>query len=104
MTNKNYNAGRRFEYRVKKWLENMGFVVFRTAGSHSPVDLISFESKFEKTNPKLIQCKYTKSGNFYMSKKDIKALEKLIDELCVEVYVAFNDEKGHIHLRYVGDL
>lgn len=44
MVNKNYVNGRRFEYKVKKYLEKMGFLVMRTAGSHSPFDLVAVES------------------------------------------------------------
>jgi len=33
MVNKNYVNGRRFEYKVKKYLEKMGFLVMRTAGT-----------------------------------------------------------------------
>lgn len=40
--NRNYLKGRRFEYRVKEYLEKEGYVVFRCAGS-KPLDLIAFK-------------------------------------------------------------
>jgi len=38
---KAYKRGRDFEYRVKRRLEGCGFFVIRSAGSHSPVDLVA---------------------------------------------------------------
>jgi hypothetical protein len=32
--NKNYQKGRRYEYKLKKLLEGIGYRVLRTAGSH----------------------------------------------------------------------
>ncbi|RLE83325.1 MAG: hypothetical protein DRJ67_12415 [Thermoprotei archaeon] len=40
MPNKNYIRGRRFEYRVKRFLEGEGWVVIRAAGS-KPIDLVA---------------------------------------------------------------
>lgn len=56
MTNKNYNSGRKFEYRVKKYLEKKGYYVMRSAGSKSPFDLIAIPSL--SGNILLIQCKH----------------------------------------------
>jgi len=39
--NKNYIKGRNAEYYFKKKLESQGYAVIRTAGSHSPADLIA---------------------------------------------------------------
>jgi hypothetical protein len=55
----NYTRGANFEYRVKKHFEGLGFEVYRSAGSHSPADLIALKRKFR---PLLIQCKYGKGG------------------------------------------
>lgn len=54
MPNKNYVSGRRFEYKVKKHLEENGYLVFRSAGSHSIADLIAIS----KGDTLLIQCKH----------------------------------------------
>ena len=56
MPNRNYIAGRNFEYEVKRYYEKIGYIVFRTAGSHSCVDLIGVHQDF--SYPVLfIQCK-----------------------------------------------
>lgn len=54
MPNFNYNAGRRFEYKVKKQLERAGNIVMRTAGSHGPFDLIAISPEGEIG---FVQCK-----------------------------------------------
>ena len=42
MPNKNYIKGRRKEYKICKMLREDGYdIVQRTAGSHSPVDIIA---------------------------------------------------------------
>ena len=50
-----YQKGRRFEYKVKKYLQNAGFTVFRCAGS-KPIDLIAVK---KNNHPVLllIECK-----------------------------------------------
>ena len=56
MPNQNYIKGRRKEYAIRTGLIQQGWdIVQRTAGSHSPIDLIAID----KTNKriKLIQCK-----------------------------------------------
>ncbi len=40
MPNRSYEKGRRAEYRVKAYLENLGYWVTRSAGSHG-VDLVA---------------------------------------------------------------
>ncbi|MEM5828279.1 MAG: hypothetical protein QW197_02115 [Candidatus Aenigmatarchaeota archaeon] len=38
---KTYKIGRYYEYRVKKLLENAGYIVVRSAGSHGLFDLVA---------------------------------------------------------------
>ena len=52
--NKNYLAGRRFEYERKKAWETTGYTVLRTAGSHGFADLVAVRSGGHVT---FIQCK-----------------------------------------------
>lgn len=47
-------AGTRFENRVKKYLESLGWKVFRSAGSRSCADLVAFRSNH---TPLWVQCK-----------------------------------------------
>lgn len=56
MPNKNYEKGRRKEYKVCEQLKKEGFdIVQRTAGSHSPIDIIAIDLTCKVI--KLIQCK-----------------------------------------------
>lgn len=59
MPNKNYLAGRRFEYKVKKDWEAEGWKVLRTAGSHGEFDLVAYRQG--RTTPVFIQCKRVES-------------------------------------------
>lgn len=38
--NARYNKGRRNEYRLMRLLETAGYICLRTAGSHSPFDVV----------------------------------------------------------------
>lgn len=53
MPNKNYLRGRRLEWQVKKDLEQDGWTVMRTAGSHGFADLIALKGD----TIRFIQCK-----------------------------------------------
>lgn len=57
MVNKNYIKGRRKEYKVcHKLKKSFGYdIAQRTAGSHSPFDIIAIKIKNKKI--KLVQCK-----------------------------------------------
>ncbi len=54
MTVNRYRKGANFEYRTKKDLEGHGYVVVRSAGSHSPTDLVAMMAG----NVFAVQCKY----------------------------------------------
>jgi hypothetical protein len=41
MPNRNYITGRRFEYKVRDLWKDRGYRAVRTAGSHSPYDVIA---------------------------------------------------------------
>jgi len=70
MVNKSYKKGYRFEIRVKKYLEKLGYKVFRLAGS-KPLDLIAFSRK----EVYLIECKYRRT-NLNNARKKILELSK----------------------------
>lgn len=50
----NYQRGAQFEYRTKRELEGYGYAVVRSAGSHSPADLIAMRGG----EVYAIQCKF----------------------------------------------
>lgn len=60
MVNKNYIAGRRFEYKVKKYYEKQGYTVLRTSGSHGFADLIVVRNGVNPKRIVFIQCKNRK--------------------------------------------
>lgn len=43
MPNRNYEAGRRLEYDVRRHLVSEGYVVMRSAGSKGAIDVIAFK-------------------------------------------------------------
>ena len=46
MPNRNYEKGRRKEYKIVRNLEKQGYdIVQRTAGSHSPFDIIAIDTQ-----------------------------------------------------------
>lgn len=96
MPNKNYISGRAFEYKVKKYLESHGHLVFRSAGSHSIADLISISMKLDRTV--LIQCKHHK-----INKKQILNDAKTIDAYDVIFCVAVMEKRKLKFYTYVND-
>jgi len=57
--NKHYRTGLIFEYEVRNWLRSKGWMMFRSAGSKTAVDLIGVRDN----QTILVQCKYgTKPG------------------------------------------
>ena len=82
MPNLRYIAGRAKEYREAKKLREQGFLVIRSAGSHSPIDLIAIMEppcmSLEAQNLfggliRLIQVKGGKSGK----REAVKALKEI---------------------------
>ena len=71
MVNKNYIAGRRFEYKVKKYYEDKGYTVLRTSGSHGFADLIAVRNKESLKRIVFIQCKNRKP-----TKQEIEKFEE----------------------------
>jgi Holliday junction resolvase len=68
----NYGNGVRFEYEMMKFYVAHGYFVMRSAGSHSPVDLIAFKVVDGRMVGYLIQCKKEKRRGSYV--EDIGAL------------------------------
>ena len=58
-TQTNYEKGRTFEYKIATWFRRRGYFVLRSAGSHSPVDLIATKSGRRLL---FIQCKKGAGG------------------------------------------
>jgi Holliday junction resolvase len=75
-----YNRGANAERRVKKYYEERGYFVVRSAGSHSPVDLVAVRDG-------RITFVQVKSGESPMPKRDVDKLIRLGAEYGVD-YVA----------------
>lgn len=93
--NKLYNRGRAFEYEVKKELERAGYFVIRSAGSHSPIDLVAI-SLGELW---LIQCK----TNAIISKEEENKLLELKKKLNAQIVMAYKQE-GSIRYKWIPDM
>jgi Holliday junction resolvase len=68
----NYHRGAEREHYIKKKLEKQGYFVIRSAGSHSPVDLVALK----KGEIRLIQSKKSKYVR-PAEKKKIEETEKI---------------------------
>ena len=78
----NYTKGRAKEYFCIQQLTQEGYLAIRSAGSHSPADVIAFliEPIPEKPLIRFIQCKAMK----YIGKKVIKELQDLCLPLIIQ--------------------
>jgi Holliday junction resolvase len=74
MPNKNYLSGRRKEYKVMKEFKAHEMIALRSAGSHSPIDVVGINWKSKIIY--LVQCK-PKS----MSKKKTQELQFEMEQL-----------------------
>ena len=75
MPNKNYVKGRRKEYKIVNDYRKQGFdIVQRTAGSHSPIDVIAISKELKK-----IVFIQSKPDNF--SKKEATIINEELDYL-----------------------
>ena len=86
-----YRRGYILEMDVMKQLEERGFYVVRSAGSHRLCDLIAIPNKAMTENkPLCIQCKKTSKPNTIprISKKEIEALKRLEKNYNVKVLLA----------------
>lgn len=75
MPNKKYTSGRYFEYRVRNYLHNLGWTVFRSAGSHTMADLVALKPG----KVLLVQCKFSVKPTL-----SLKARTELMNE-CIHL-------------------
>ncbi len=77
MVNKNYVKGATFERKIKDKYERQGYLVIRSAGSHSVADLIAIPPKnIIGLKPILIQCKVTSQKTSHRLIKEMLPLRK----------------------------
>ena len=93
MVNKNYVSGRRFEYTIKKALEKLGWIAIRSAGSHSPFDIIAIKGD----RILLLQLKKYKGGHMPQAEyyKEMKKLFGLnISSVLQPTVAIIQDQEG----------
>ena len=93
MVNKNYVSGRRFEYTIKKALEKLGWIAIRSAGSHSPFDIIAIKGD----RILLLQLKKYKGGHMPQAEyyKEMKKLFGLnISSVLQPTMAIVQDQEG----------
>ncbi len=78
-----YTRGRRLEYDAKRYFEERGYLVVRSAGSKSPVDLVCLRAG-EPTL--LVQCKYGQCRMSRAERNDLIALARRCRCVAVEYY------------------
>ena len=84
-----YNIGRRFEYRIKKWFEDRGFFVVRSAGSRGLADLVAIKGK----EVILVQCKAYKPSQMEVLEYKRQKIEMGIS---YPLFIFYKDSKGNI--------
>ncbi len=105
---KKYKTGTKYEYKAKKELEKEGYLVIRSAGSHSPFDLIALGA-LEVIFIQIKKCKILKEAEKAIKnfKKKMKKLDKLYDiEKAVDKDINFSiwiwvERKGWIKYKYL---
>ena len=94
MVNRLYNRGRAKEYRCMEILRGEGWVVGRSAASHSPVDL--FAAKDGKVL--LVQ---VKSGKARIKSEELRELVKWAEAFNADAEVWHFKERGNLQKRRV---
>ena len=98
MPNRNYQRGRAFEYRVKYYLEKLGYYVVRSYASKGLFDLVAIAPRHVSTmgfDPLLIQCK----TNGYVPPAEMFELCKASTRYNGIVMIAAKDPRGHITFK-----
>lgn len=97
MPNKNYVAGRRFEWDLMKVMKLKGFKCIRASGSHGEYDIIAYRVD---QKPLFVQCKVTKTP-----KEGERLLKKFKEETVPSKYyhqqMAVKAGRGMVHLMEV---
>lgn len=94
MPNPHYRKGYIFELKVRDYFRNEGYEVFRSAGSHSPADLVIVTDH----SLNFVQCKTTDR----MTKKERQEFKDYCQRLIVQGIIASNS-KGKIKLDYLSN-
>ena len=92
--NKNYQKGVRFERDLVNSAKKDGKIAFRSAGSHSPIDVVIIDIKTKK-----IEFLQAKTGTSNVPKKDKEIFENLSNEYLVKFKVMNKGRKKNAKKR-----
>jgi Holliday junction resolvase len=92
LPNLNYNKGRSKEYKVMELLKAQGWVVARSAGSHSPVDVFAARSGATL----LVQ---VKNGKARVKVEEAKELVKWAEAFNADAEIWHFKARGHLEKR-----
>ena len=109
MASKNYEIGRRFEYRVQNYFRKYGYYVIRSYASKGLLDLIAIPpntlgwtgSVRRQKKTVGVQCKKTKDGKGYVSREEMKSLIENEDKWEMTILIAWSDKKRRLKFRTV---
>ena len=94
MVNKNYVAGRSFEYRIIKFLINRGYYVVRSYASKGVFDLVAVPPKGSRlSRALLIQAKYSRKGKIKITTEEKIRLGIAARRYKAYCCLAFNENK-----------
>ncbi|GIV51988.1 MAG: hypothetical protein KatS3mg038_2509 [Candidatus Kapaibacterium sp.] len=94
----NYTRGRRLEYDAQRLFEQRGYMVIRSAGSKSPVDLVCLHPSLPHL---IVQCKY--GANPRLSKREREHLLALAREHRVCACIVTRKPREEIVVDYIED-
>ena len=93
MASKNYEIGRRFEYRVQNWFRKYGWYVMRAYASKGLVDLIAIPP-YNENNIHNIPLGIQAKRNGYVAKDERKTLQENEKKWQMMIVIAWSDKKS----------
>lgn len=74
MPNRNYESGRRFEYRIIRYLNSLGYYCMRAYASRGTVDIIAVPGPSHRRTL-MIQAKHSKRSGVHIAAKEVEKLK-----------------------------
>ncbi len=103
MASRNYEIGRRFEYRVQNWLRKEGYYVQRSYASKGLVDLIAVP-KYVKVGWVNITLGIQAKKNGYVHPSEMKTLLECKNKWQMMIVIARSDKKKKLRFRTLDDV
>jgi len=94
MSNKNYVAGRNFEYRIVRYLVAKGYYVVRSYASKGTFDLVGVPPVTSKlSGALLIQAKYSRKGKGYIHPEEKARLAAASRRYKAHSCIVYNEKR-----------